>query len=498
MEKRIIMAGIRVKNGPSQGQTFAVGERALIIGRDESCELSLQDKGSSRQHAEIFKIGDMCFIRDLESKNGTFVNDNRITEEMLRDGDRIQIGGTIIIFEAAGGIRADDDLDFSEDELEAFYELRLEDLTAANVGEGDVSSEIHLRALYRLSRLIASEDTEDELVKKALTFIAETLRTDGAYLFGRDPQKGTIVTLGSHVPKGGRSGQLSRTIIRKVLQDKRALLVTDAMRDDRFSSNESVMRHNIHAVICAPVHLGENTEAALYLAGDDPAISFNEQELELVAAMADQIGLALSHIASKVRRREYLLSAVRMLLSAADYSRPGIKSRNERLAGYMRAIGRAMQLSSSALEKLQLAAMLHNYSDMISDSTGKTPEQRTSDTVDLMSREVFFPEIEDIIGYQLERYDGTGPKGLLGAELPLEARIFQVAHDLADSLSDTAGQEELSAMVTTMTRSAGKVYDPEVIRAVSEADQAGTLVKTLEEQWLDRRSSRMSAFMNEE
>ncbi len=493
------MPGIRVKNGPSQGQTFSLDSpRALIVGRDESCDLSLQDKGSSRQHAEFFKIGDMCFIRDLDSKNGTFVNDTRITEEMLRDGDRIQIGGTVILFEAAGGARTDEDLDFSEDELDAFYELRLEDLTSANVGEGDVSSEIHLRALYRLSRLIASEDTEEKLVHSALSFVADTLRADGAYLFGRDPQKGAILTLHSHVPKGGRSGQLSKTIIRKVLQDRRPLLVTDAMRDDRFSANESVMRHNIHAVICCPLRLGENIEAALYLAGDDPAISFTEQELELVAAMAEQIGLALAHLASGQRRREYLLSAVRLLLAAADTSRPGIKLRNERLAAYMLSIGRAMQLSPTALVRLQLAAMLHNYADIVSDSAGKTPEQRTADTAGLLAKEVFYPEIEDIVTNQLERYDGSGPKGLLAAELPLESRIFQAAHDLADSLPEDAGAEDLSAMVTTMARGAGKAYDPEVIRAVSGAEQSGTLGKTLEEQWRDGRAGRLGAFMSEE
>lgn len=492
------MPGIRVKNGPSQGQTYTITDRALIVGREETCDVSLLDKGASRQHAEIFKIGDMCFIRDLDSKNGTFVNDNRITEEMLRDGDRIQIGGTILIFEPLAGARSEDELDFSEDELEAFYELRLEDLTAVNVGEGDVSSEIHLRALYRLSRLVASEDTEDELVKKGLAFVAETLRADGAYLFGRDPQKGGIITLGSHVPKGGRSGQLSRTIIRKVLQDKRALLVTDAMRDDRFASNESVMRHNIHAVICAPMVLHEGAEAALYLVGDDPAISFTEQELELVAAMADQMGLALSHIASKLRRREYLLSAVRMLLTAADVTHPGIKDRNERLAGYMRAIGRALQLAPRVLEKLQLAAMLHNYSEMVGRGDGKSPEEMIADTVDLMSRETFFPEIEDIIAYQLERYDGSGPKGLVGAELPLEARIFQTAFDLENTLGGNNDQEALSKKVMEMTRDAGKVYDPEVAKAVSDAERQGTLAMPLEEQWRQSRSSRMSSMLTED
>ena len=491
------MAGIRVKNGPSQGQTFTIGDKPLIIGRDDICDLSLQDKGASRQHAEIFKIGDMCFIRDLESKNGTFVNDNRITEEMLRDGDRIQIGGTIIIFEPLAG-RSDEDLDFSEDELEVFYELRLEDLTSANVGEGDVSSERHLRALYRLSRLVASEESEEQLVDKALAFVAETLRADGAYLFGRDPQSGNIITLGSHVPKGGRSGQLSRTIIRKVLQDKRALLVTDAMRDDRFSANESVMRHNIHAVICAPLALHSGAESALYIAGDDPAISFNEQELELAAAMADQMGLALSHIASQLRRREYMFSAVRMLLQAADVNHPGLKEANEKLAGYLRAIGKDMELSVHALEALQLGALIYNYSDMIATESSRSDEERLAETVDLLSNETFFQEVEPLVAYQLERYDGSGPKKLQGQEIPVEARIFQVGVDLMKALEQGTSPEQIKATVIVMSAKAGTLYDPDVMTGLEKALKDGSLSMTLDEQWQQRRSSRMSAFISDE
>ncbi len=492
------MPGIRVKNGPSQGQTFNIGDKPLIIGRDETCELSLQDKGASRQHAEIFKIGDMCFLRDLESKNGTFVNDNRVTEEMLRDGDRIQIGGTIIVFEPLAGVRQDDEPDFSEDELEAFYELRLEDLTAVNVGEGDASSEMYLRALYRLSRLVASEDTEEELLRKALAFVAETIRADGAYIFGRDPQKGGIVTLDSHVPKGGRSGQLSRTIIRKVLQDKRALLVTDAMRDDRFSSNESVMRHNIHAVICAPMTFYNGAETVLYLAGDDPAISFNERELELAAAMADQMGLALAHIASKARRREYMLSAVKLLLQVADSAHPGIMAANERVAGYMRSIGTAMGMSPDCLEQLQLAGLLYNYSDMVGKSSERSPEERTADTVDLLSREMFFPEIEDIVAYQLERVDGGGPKGLVGAEIPLEARIFHAAYDLERQLGADVTVERILHAVNAIAAQGDRRYDGEVVKGILAAERAGMLGMSLDEQLKQRKSSRMTAFLNEE
>ncbi|MDR2391329.1 MAG: FHA domain-containing protein [Planctomycetota bacterium] len=481
---------IRVKNGPSQGKTCAIGETAAVIGRDESCDFTLQDKGASRKHAEVFRIGDMCFIRDLESKNGTFVNEARIAEEMLRDGDRIQIGGTVFVFEPQSG----DDLVFSEDDLDGFYSLRLEDLTSANVGPGDAASEQHLLALYRLSRLAASEDTEDGLIKKSLSFAAESFKADGAYLFGRSQHDGSIVPLGSHIPRG-TGGQLSRTIIRKVLQEKRALLVTDAMRDDRFSSNESVMRHHIHAVICAPLAPRDDIECALYIAGDDPAISFTEQELELAAAMADQIGLSLSNIAARILRREHMFAAVRLLLRVADVNRPGLQAANERLAGYVRSIGTVMRQGTDILERLQMAALLHNYADMIKPA-GNIPmnaEERTELTAELLSREEFLPRVSDIIGNQLERFDGSGPKGLRGHEIPPAARIFHAALGLEDKLGGQATTpERLAEAAEAVAEDHSGRYDPEVQKAVMEAENAGMLSLSLDEQWRQRRSLRSS------
>ena len=82
------MPRVRVKNGPAKGSTFDIGEEPLSIGREPTCGIQVLDKGASRNHAEIFRIGEMCFIRDLDSRNGTYVNDTKIEEELLREGDR--------------------------------------------------------------------------------------------------------------------------------------------------------------------------------------------------------------------------------------------------------------------------------------------------------------------------------------------------------------------------------------------------------------------------
>ena len=65
----------------------------FIVGRDEDCELKLTDKRISRRHFEIRRGGDLIWIRDLESTNGTFVNHKKIKQaELLEQGDIISIG----------------------------------------------------------------------------------------------------------------------------------------------------------------------------------------------------------------------------------------------------------------------------------------------------------------------------------------------------------------------------------------------------------------------
>ena len=65
----------------------------FIVGRDEECELKLTDKRISRRHFEIRRGGDLIWIRDLKSTNGTFVNHKKINQaELLEQGDTISIG----------------------------------------------------------------------------------------------------------------------------------------------------------------------------------------------------------------------------------------------------------------------------------------------------------------------------------------------------------------------------------------------------------------------
>jgi len=86
---------------------LAVGGRRLIvppgggtIGRSRDCDVVLDDSGASRRHAEVFPDADGWTLRDLDSTNGVRVNGRPVHgSRSLRQGDRVEIGSTEIVFE---------------------------------------------------------------------------------------------------------------------------------------------------------------------------------------------------------------------------------------------------------------------------------------------------------------------------------------------------------------------------------------------------------------
>lgn len=84
---------LAVRSGGPPGAIFALDQETVTIGREPSANVFLDDVTVSRNHAVITRAGATTALRDLGSLNGTYVNRRRIEdEEMLEDGDELQIG----------------------------------------------------------------------------------------------------------------------------------------------------------------------------------------------------------------------------------------------------------------------------------------------------------------------------------------------------------------------------------------------------------------------
>ena len=88
-----------------RGTRFPVRRGETILGRSPYCSVVVSNGLASRQHAALRLTGDALFVEDLESSNGTFVNDERVAEPRpLEDGDVLRIGSDLLKVEVGASI----------------------------------------------------------------------------------------------------------------------------------------------------------------------------------------------------------------------------------------------------------------------------------------------------------------------------------------------------------------------------------------------------------
>ncbi|RMI14447.1 FHA domain-containing protein FhaB/FipA [Cellulomonas triticagri] len=86
-----------VTEGPLRGTTLPLGTSAVLIGRAPSCTLVLDDDYSSSRHARVFPEGDQWLVEDMGSTNGTFLDDQPVTDAVpVRAGAQIRIGQSVL------------------------------------------------------------------------------------------------------------------------------------------------------------------------------------------------------------------------------------------------------------------------------------------------------------------------------------------------------------------------------------------------------------------
>jgi diguanylate cyclase (GGDEF)-like protein len=93
--------------GPGMGTRYPLGNTPVIMGRDATCEIYLPDHSVSRRHARIQPGIEGYYAVDLQSTNGTFVNDSAASMTRLKDGDYLRVGNWIFRYLAGGNVETE-------------------------------------------------------------------------------------------------------------------------------------------------------------------------------------------------------------------------------------------------------------------------------------------------------------------------------------------------------------------------------------------------------
>jgi diguanylate cyclase (GGDEF)-like protein len=93
--------------GPGMGTRYALTDSPVVLGRGNDCDIRINDHSVSRRHARIQPGADGYYAVDLQSTNGTFVNDVPASICKLKDGDYLRVGNCIYRYLAGGNVEAE-------------------------------------------------------------------------------------------------------------------------------------------------------------------------------------------------------------------------------------------------------------------------------------------------------------------------------------------------------------------------------------------------------
>ncbi len=92
--------------GPEMGKRFPLTQDEVVLGRGSDCDVQVDRDSVSRRHARAYRTSDGWQVEDLDSTNGTYVNDRPIKQAPLRDSDFLKIGAAIFKFLSGAGVEA--------------------------------------------------------------------------------------------------------------------------------------------------------------------------------------------------------------------------------------------------------------------------------------------------------------------------------------------------------------------------------------------------------
>jgi len=496
-----------MNNSASLVYTSQDGERHVYdlsgptfrVGRLEENDLTLDNPYISRVHAEIAFDGRTHTLRDFQSTSGTFVNDDQITETLLKDGDRIRFGrghGVEFIYHShqLDAISDHSISDQGEEEIEdTFHPVRVippEDSRYINTAKlppsGDLPNQTidRLRALYEFTSDILTAQSSEELSDKLAGFLHRTLKSERCAVLFHDAEKDKL-NVSAACPSTDEI-MPSSSITRLAYDDNVAIFSIDARSDDRFSSGDSIQLQSIRSVICAPIGSKTRIWGVCYvdnLTSDHP---FDEEELDFLTAVARQSGLAMENLYLMEEQRKSLESFIRTLAASLDARDDNTAGHSARVGAYSAGIARTMHMSREEIRLIYYAGLLHDYGKIgIRDDVLLKPAELTAEeyehvkehplhTFRLLSKIRLPEDLTDIplvAAAHHERWDGSGyPHGLRGEEIPVGSRIVAVA-DAYDALTEERVYNRPCSpdkALEEITERSGSYFDPDVVAAFTE------------------------------
>ncbi len=310
------MASLFVIQGRDQGKRFELRDRTVTLGRDRDNLIPLHDVEVSRHHAEIQVVDDGFTLVDLNSSNGSFVNNKPAGNQLLRSGDRLQLGRTLMLFTDVEDTSSHllDEVDIVSQRQESpsrilkslGHDEGSRILTPGEIAETPwlARARSNLQVMYHTALAVSHTLDIDQLLQRILELIFEWVEADRGCLMLVDSETEELMPKARRNRRGTQSDdkmEISRTILDYVLQHKEGVLTSDAKEDERWDAAGSIVKLGVREAICVPLQGRYGIVGVIYVDTYTPpgrfiqrnVNKFSEEHLKLMIAIGHQAALAV-------------------------------------------------------------------------------------------------------------------------------------------------------------------------------------------------------------
>lgn len=427
------MAKFVITEADGKQTSYELKSKETRIGRVAPLvDLVLHDGRASRLHAIVRKLQNGFTLIDLNSANGTFVNEKRITEHLMREGDVVRIGETTMRFESSKtGLlveQVDKPIPKSKTVMlvqsDAFKVAKSDKLaTPEEIERLRAKAEI-LSHMFDLSKSLASVFEIEQIFNQVGELLFELTPAARVVFFERMKEGDMVPVVANFRDQSTavqtESVQVSRTILRQAVDERVSVLISDALSE--LASAKSVVFQKISSAICAPMIGQSGVLGAVYadVSSASPLDIFTQDHLELMNALAGQVSVALE---SAITHKQLSRNA----LERATYER------------FLPA--HVVEQIVESPDSLKLGGVTQQITVLFADVCGFTtmsakahPEQ----VVEMLNR--LFSVLTEMVfknGGTLDKYIGDCIMGLFGAPYVGEmdaANAIQTALEMREAL----------------------------------------------------------------
>ncbi|MFC1885800.1 adenylate/guanylate cyclase domain-containing protein [Thermodesulfobacteriota bacterium] len=355
---------LRILTSNGSVYNYDIKKDKTFIGRDKRNDIIFAQTNISRFHARIEDSPKGVLLNDLDSFNGTLVNEKRIKSVLLQPYDQIRVGFNTITYlpssesetteESAveiipekysetddqlivktsprsttdDGTHKTPSLNIYETQVISPFAMIKDEAPDQSTGDEDeplepsvsteeisvlVRNNKVLYILYEITRHMNIIQNFNDLLNKIMDLIFTVIDADsGFFMLVSDDDKKKLVPVvvkyrDDEAPEKEKL-RVSRTIINKVLNEGVALLTSNAMDDAHLGKAESVFIQQIRSAMCVPILKQNIIIGAIQLYTMRLDNHFTEQDLELLKAIGNQIALIIeqAHLNKQIQEEEKL------------------------------------------------------------------------------------------------------------------------------------------------------------------------------------------------